>query len=85
MPSNRKRSQRPHLTRVCRGTRPAAGGFTRRPCRRTRTFLCYLDWFGSVVRLQVIATGARLPPLGTGLLDKRVLHVDYVKQQLTLD
>jgi len=33
----------------------------------------------------VIATGARLPPLGTGLLDKRVLHVDYVKQQLTLD
>ena len=49
------------------------------------TFLCHLDWFGSVVPLQVIATGARLPLLGTGLLDKRVLHVDYVKKQLTLD
>jgi len=33
----------------------------------------------------VIATNARLPLLGTGLLDKRVLHVDYVKKDLTLD
>jgi hypothetical protein len=49
------------------------------------TVLCYLDWFGNVVPLQVIATGARLPLLGTGLLDQRVLHVDYVQKQLTLD
>ena len=48
------------------------------------TFICYLDWFGTVVPLQVIANDGVLPLLGTGLLEKHVLHVDYVKKQLTL-
>ena len=49
------------------------------------TFVCYLDWFGRVIPLQVIANAGKLPLLGTGLLDKHVLHVDYVNKQLTLD
>ena len=49
------------------------------------TFVCYLDWFGELIPLQVIANDGQLPLLGTGLLDLHVLHVDYVNKQLTLD
>lgn len=49
------------------------------------TFVCYLEWFGRVIALQVVANVGKLPLLGTGLLDRHVLHVDYVKKQLTLD
>ncbi len=49
------------------------------------TFICYIDWFGSVIPLQVIANDGRLPLLGTGLLEKHVLHIDYLSGQLTLD
>ena len=49
------------------------------------TFICYLDWFGNVIPLQVIANEGKLPLLGTGLLEKHVLHVDYLNKQLTLD
>ena len=49
------------------------------------TFICYLDWFGNVIPLQVIANDGKLPLLGTGLLEKHVLHVDYLNKQLTLE
>lgn len=49
------------------------------------TFVCYLDWFGESVPLQVIANDGRFPLLGTGLLENRVLHIDYARKQLTLD
>lgn len=49
------------------------------------TFLCYLDWFGEVIALQVIANKGKFPLLGTGLLDGRVFHVDYANKELTLD
>lgn len=49
------------------------------------TFLCYLEWFGTLVALQVIANEGKLPLLGTGLLENHILHVDYVNKQLTLD
>lgn len=49
------------------------------------TFVCYLDWFGKVIPLQVIANDGKLPLLGTGLLENRVLHVDYANKHLTLD
>ena len=49
------------------------------------TFLCYLDWFGSTVPLQVIANDGKLPLLGTALLDNHVLLIDYAKKRLTLD
>ena len=48
------------------------------------TFICHLDWFGIVIPLQVIANDGKLPLLGTGLLEKHVLHVDYVNKKLTL-
>ncbi|CAN5183068.1 hypothetical protein BH10PLA2_BH10PLA2_03700 [soil metagenome] len=49
------------------------------------TFLCYLEWFGTLIPLQVIATEGRLPLLGTALLEKHVLHIDYANLRLTLD
>ena len=49
------------------------------------TFLCYVDWFGKLIPLQVIANEGRLPLLGTALLEDRVLHIDYLSKELTLD
>ncbi|HEV8061124.1 MAG TPA: hypothetical protein VGP68_14690 [Gemmataceae bacterium] len=49
------------------------------------TFICYLDWFGTVTPFQVIANDGKLPLLGTGLLEKRVLHIDYLNKRLNLD
>jgi clan AA aspartic protease len=49
------------------------------------TFICDLTWFGTVIPLQVIASEATLPLLGTGLLDKHVLHIDYLNKRLDLD
>ncbi|HUG70665.1 MAG TPA: hypothetical protein VMM76_23150 [Pirellulaceae bacterium] len=34
---------------------------------------------------KVIANEGRFPLLGTGLLEQRVLHIDYAKKQLSLD
>jgi len=49
------------------------------------TFVCYVDWFGNLTPLQVVANGGKLPLMGTGLLEERVLHIDYSEKQLTLD
>ena len=49
------------------------------------TYLCYIDWFGHRVPLQVIANEGRFPLLGTGLLKQRVLHIDYVRGAVGLD
>lgn len=49
------------------------------------TYVCYLEWFGERLPLQVIANEGRLPLLGTGLLLDRVLHIDYYLKELTLD
>ena len=49
------------------------------------TYVCYIEWFGSRVPLQVVANKGRFPLLGTGLLDQRILHIDYVKNTLALD
>lgn len=49
------------------------------------TFLCYLNWFGNVVPLQVIANEGKLPLLGTGLLEKHILHIDYGTKELMID
>ncbi len=48
------------------------------------TFLCYLEWLGTIQPLQVIANEGRIPLLGTGLLSGRILHIDYGKRALTL-
>jgi clan AA aspartic protease len=49
------------------------------------TFLCYVDWFGERMPVQVIANDGKYPLLGTGLLMRRILHIDYVAQELSLD
>ncbi len=49
------------------------------------TFLCYIDWFGQRIPVQVIANDGEYPLLGTGLLERRILHVDYASQMLSLD
>ena len=48
------------------------------------TFVCFIDWFGSRMPLQVIANEGRFPLLGTGLLEQHVLHIDYAKKELSL-
>ena len=49
------------------------------------TFVCFIEWFGEQVPLQVIANDGRFPLLGTGLLDQRALHVDYRLKTVALD
>ena len=49
------------------------------------TYLCYVDWFGERMPVQVIANEGRYPLLGTGLLENRVLHIDYIRRELRLD
>ncbi len=49
------------------------------------TFVCFVEWFGSRVLLQVIGNDGGLPLLGTRLLEQRVLHIDYAKKQLSLN
>jgi len=49
------------------------------------TYLCYLDWFDQQIPVQVIANDGEYPLLGTGLLDRRVLHIDYAAKKLRLD
>ncbi len=49
------------------------------------TFLGYIDWFGKRVPLQIVANDGHYPLLGTGLLQQRILHIDYVQQQLSLE
>lgn len=49
------------------------------------SYLCYLHWFGKRLPLQVIANEGRFPLLGIGLLEDRVLTIDYANKSLTLD
>lgn len=49
------------------------------------TFLCFIDWFGQRLPLQVIANDGKFPLLGTGMLEQRVLVIDYRMKTVTLD
>ena len=48
------------------------------------SFICYVEWFGDVVPAQVIGNNGRLPLLGTELLAKQKLVVDYVAGMLSI-
>lgn len=48
-------------------------------------FFCYIDWFGEKRPIQIIANDGRFPLLGTGLLEDRILHVDYQRKTVSLD
>ena len=41
------------------------------------SFACHVEWFGEVRKAQVIGNNGRLPLLGTELLAKRELLIDY--------
>jgi clan AA aspartic protease len=41
------------------------------------SFACYVEWFGETVRAQVIGNTGKLPLLGTELLAKRTLLIEY--------
>jgi hypothetical protein len=42
------------------------------------SFVCYLDWFGGTYRTQAVATDGAYPLLGTQLLARRRLVIDYM-------
>jgi hypothetical protein len=45
----------------------------------------YIDWFGEEYSIQVVANEGRIPLLGTQLLDRRKLIVDYELKTLVLE
>jgi clan AA aspartic protease len=49
------------------------------------TFECQVDWFGQLRRVEVIANEGRLPFLGVGLLQGRILTIDYQQSTLELE
>ena len=49
------------------------------------TFTCYLEWFGSVYRTQVVANDGEVPLLGTMLLKGRKLMIDYAAKSVGVD
>ena len=49
------------------------------------TFVAYLDWFGELIPVQVVANEGQFPLLGTALLEKCKLTVDYVSKTVELD
>ncbi len=48
------------------------------------SFVCYVEWFGDVVPAQVIGNNGKLPLLGTELLAKRKLLIDYAALFVTI-
>lgn len=49
------------------------------------SYLCILEWFGQTSRVQVIANDGNFPLLGTELLDRRTLTVNYADQTVSLE
>jgi clan AA aspartic protease len=49
------------------------------------TFVAYLDWFGELIPIRVVANDGQFPLLGTALLEKCRLTVDYVSKSVEVD
>lgn len=49
------------------------------------TYACFVDWFGTTLQTQVVANQGAYPLLGTMLLDRRKLVVDYESKVVELD
>jgi clan AA aspartic protease len=49
------------------------------------TFTCYLEWFGSEYRTQVVGNEGAHPLLGTMLLDGHDLAVSYQRKTVALE
>jgi clan AA aspartic protease len=54
-------------------------------CVTLESYICYIEWFGTLVEAQVVANEGKLPLLGTELLAGRVLVADYARKRLSLD
>ena len=48
------------------------------------SFVCFVEWFGDVLRAQVIGNKGKLPLLGTELLATRKLLIDYVARVVSI-
>ena len=48
------------------------------------SYLCVIDWFGEKVAVQVIENEGRFPLMGTGLLTKRNLAINYESKTVEL-
>ncbi len=48
------------------------------------TFVAYMDWFGTLIPVQVVANEGHFPLLGTALLNSRRLLIDYSDRSLEL-
>ena len=48
------------------------------------TFVAYMDWFGQLIPVQVVANEGHFLLLGTALLESRRLLIDYRKRSLEL-
>ena len=49
------------------------------------SFVCYVDWFGEILAVQVIANNGKLPLLGTEFLANHRLVVDYIENTVSID
>jgi clan AA aspartic protease len=49
------------------------------------SFACCIEWFGEAIRAQVIGKTGKMPLLGTELLKKRKLLIDYLAGVVSID
>lgn len=49
------------------------------------TFACFFEWFGETYETQVVANDGDFPLLGTMLLDRHRLNIDYEARLVELD
>jgi clan AA aspartic protease len=48
------------------------------------SFACWVEWFGELVRAQVVGNNGKLPLLGTELLANRKLLIDYAARFVSI-
>jgi clan AA aspartic protease len=49
------------------------------------SYVCFVEWFGTLIATQVVANEGRLPLLGTEMLAGHVLLIDYVQNRVSVD
>ena len=48
------------------------------------SYVCHVEWLGTVVSAQVIANEGKLPLLGTELLAGHLLQIDYAEMRVSV-
>jgi clan AA aspartic protease len=48
------------------------------------SYVCHVEWLGTVVSAQVIANEGKLPLLGTELLAGHLLQIDYAEKRVSV-